>query len=167
MCAIHVFHYNEFGIHLVFLRIVDGWNTDVVEDGKILFGLDEIADFVAEITLIDDVVDVVEERFEDTGDRVRWKEVAEIAVEEEDGIAAGLEAFVDVGALELDDHGFLEIIQESSFEDEGDHSAVDDATVDMDVIVALYSVKTVVVDFGFFVAGVCCVAVEFGTKLGI
>jgi hypothetical protein len=115
-------------------------------------------DLAVEVALVDDVVDVLDERAEDAD-----KDVARIPVGGDIVHVAGrLTAFadlaVDITALQLEDDG--DTGGGCAVKDEGDHSTVDYAPINVNIIVLLNVINRGVVDFIFGIRHIRGVATQ-------
>ena len=72
---------------------------------------------------------------------------------------------IDVAAFEFDDDGIAGCIDAA--EDKGDHPAVNNSAIDLEIVFGFDGVEELVVDFGFGIAGVVCIVLEFSAKFGI
>jgi len=109
-------------------------------------------------------VNVENEGSQNTNIEILGCPVGGVAVQRGDDAAAFLEMLEDVAALEFHDNGLTGCVH--AFEDEGNHSTVDDTSINLDPIGLLYLVEGLVIDFGFGVTGVGCIMLKFGAKIG-
>ena len=161
--AVDKVHQDVFGIGRISVK--DSRDLDKIEFDEILFCLSEVGDLLGEAALINDVADIYDKRAENTNIDVFRVEISGPFVGGEDRGAAFFELLYNVAATEFDDDGAAGCIR--TLEDEGDHAAVDDTSIDLDVVFGLYLVEEFVVDFVFSVAGVGRVFLELGSEIGI
>ena len=109
--------------------IVYGGNLDEVQGRKVFLGLAEIANLGRKVGLGHDVVNIIHAWFEEADVDVARRKPGREVVERLEGLAVGGESGFNAAAFEFDDAAIRRA------HDEGYHAAVDDAAINLDVVV--------------------------------
>ena len=145
--------------------IVNGGNLDEGEFGVVDCCGRHVLDLAIKVALVNDVVDVLDERAEDADKDVAGIPVGGHIVHVAGGLTSFANLAVDITALQLEDDG--DAGGSCAVKDEGDHSTVDYAAINADIVVFFYFINRRVVDFVFGIRHVCCVATQNRSKFRI
>lgn len=138
--------------------IVNGGNLNEGEFGVVDCCGRHVLDLAIEVTLFDDVVDVLDERAEDADKDVAGIPVGGHIVHVAGGLTAFANLAVDITALQLEDDG--DAGGSCAVKDEGDHPAVDHAAINANIVVFLDVINRRVVDFILRIRHICGVATQ-------
>ena len=138
--------------------IVNGGNLNEGEFGVVDCCGRHVLDLAIKVTLVDDVVDVLDERAEDADKDVAGIPVGGDVVHVACGLTASADLAVDITALQLEDDG--DAGGGCAVKDEGDHPAIYNPPINANIVVFLDVINRRVVDFIFGVRDVRGVATQ-------
>jgi hypothetical protein len=108
--------------------------------------------------LVNDVVDVLDEGFQDSDHDVSGIQISDDVVHVAGGLTTFANLRINVTALEFEDDGVTG--GGCAVKDEGDHSTVNYAAINADIVVFFYFINRCMVDFVFGIRHVRCVATQ-------
>jgi hypothetical protein len=145
--SVDVIHDDKRRVVYMFVAVVDGRDSYKVEFREIILGLPEICDFVGEVTLVQNVVDVGDKGFYEMEKGVLGPHPAGVGEKRFHDLTPSLEFGENILSFEFYNDGVAVCVH--SLEHERDHSAIDDVAVDRVGIQFFDCAKRFVIYFGF------------------